>query len=395
MKKLIQPQPNIQSLTIDSLLGRQHRRAGEMGLPYPQVIVGDEIFDLWRFSLQYGFEMTGSQRRVVRKLVDIERESDTRQSETTLELSSTLRQHFFLLAHQHGFDVPSIPETRPETTGLPLSTPCDFPADEGDLEIIRRCGKPFTDTVNADRFALSRDALRHPPGQPRMSAVFVRQAVFRAFFSYLNVSTIQSPSDSSNDFPGASNNFTFEGMEDMDLFTIENFNVHPGHSENNESSLAYENLNSGQDEWPNEVEMTPPSYFTMHICLPGRAEKSFRIPNNKTVLRQFFENLDTHGFEITRLGEERTLSYDECYSYYLGGPSLPLKAQPRNGWENVSAWKKRRAEAGAVSLSPAEAWFEAERAKLNQTEPSFPSFAQRQANMQRADSDGESLADIT
>jgi hypothetical protein len=92
----------------------------------------------------------------------------------------------------------------------------------------------------------------------------------------------------------------------------------------------------------------------MHISLPGKADKSFQIPNNKAVLNQFFENLDTHGFEITRLGEERTLSYDECYSYYVGGPSLPLNAQPRNGWESVSAWKKRKAETGAIPLSPAD-----------------------------------------
>jgi hypothetical protein len=366
----------MQSFTIDNLLGRQHRRAGEMRLPYTQGIVGDEIFDLWRFSLQYGFEMTGIQRRVVRKHIDFERDG-TRQSGTNSELPSTLWQHFFMLAHRHGFDVPSLPGTVPEMTRLPIPEPCDFPADdEDDLEIRRRCGKPFTDTVNADRFALLRDALTHPPEQRRMSAVFVRQAVFRAFFAYLNVTTIQSPSDSPNNFPGANGNFAFEAREDLDLSANEDLSMHLGHTGANESSPAFENINTGQDEWSNKVERMPPSYFTMHISLPGKADKSFQIPNNKAVLNQFFENLDTHGFEITRLGEERTLPYDECYSYYVGGPSLPLNAQPRNGWETVSAWKKRKAETGAILLSPAEAWFQAERAKMNQASPGFPSLAQ-------------------
>jgi hypothetical protein len=53
------------------------------------------------------------------------------------------------------------------------------------VDLERRCGKPFTDSIEADRYALSFESLAHPTIQVRVSAVSVRQSVFNAFFSYL------------------------------------------------------------------------------------------------------------------------------------------------------------------------------------------------------------------
>lgn len=49
----------------------------------------------------------------------------------------------------------------------------------------KRSGKPFSNTVKADRYALSAESLRQSWTTPQVTAGFLRRSVFKAFFSYL------------------------------------------------------------------------------------------------------------------------------------------------------------------------------------------------------------------
>lgn len=192
--------------TIDKVLKSQYGGfvPGLISRPYwEQTVRNDQLRDLWRFSLQYAFELTPKRdhhRRVPRKNKDKERAFFTSVSEEINGVSPLLLlHHFFMLARSYGFQVPiSEADQLSEAGALPRPLPCDFPpGDEEDVEIERRSGKPFTDSVHADRFALSRESLRRNEESQRISAGFVRRSVFRAFFSYLNSGIADSPQHNS------------------------------------------------------------------------------------------------------------------------------------------------------------------------------------------------------
>ncbi|KAJ5766704.1 uncharacterized protein N7511_004320 [Penicillium nucicola] len=104
-----------------------------------------------------------------------------------------LEHHFLWLAHQRGFKVPA---DELQYVELPRVIPGDFPPDnedDKDVSVERRSGKPFTDSVNADRFALSRCSLQSTSDFDRVSAGFVRRSVFKAFFDYFDSGIPGSP----------------------------------------------------------------------------------------------------------------------------------------------------------------------------------------------------------
>ncbi|KAJ5465969.1 hypothetical protein N7530_009756, partial [Penicillium desertorum] len=166
---------------------------------WEQTVQNQQLQDLWRFSFQYAFELTPKRdhhRRIPRKKKDKERAYLLSVNEELNGISPLLlRRHFLVLAQGYGFQVPiSEGDRLGEARELPRPHPCDFPPNDNDeVETERRCGRPFTDSVYADRFALSREALRQNWDTQRVSAGFVRRSVFRAFFSYLNAGIAESP----------------------------------------------------------------------------------------------------------------------------------------------------------------------------------------------------------
>ncbi|KAJ6081442.1 hypothetical protein N7499_006316, partial [Penicillium canescens] len=188
--------------TIDKVLRSQCSgfTSGLLSRSYwEQTVQNEQLQDLWRFSFQYAFELTPKRdhhRRVPRKNKDKERAFSISANEELNGIPSLLLlHHFLLLARGYDFEVPlSEGDRLSETRELPRPHPCDFPPNDNDeVETERRSGKPFTDSVHADRFALSRESLRQNWNFQRVSAGFVRRSVFRAFFSYLNADVAESP----------------------------------------------------------------------------------------------------------------------------------------------------------------------------------------------------------
>ncbi|KAJ5640337.1 uncharacterized protein N7484_008199 [Penicillium longicatenatum] len=183
--------------TIDKVLRNNY--IGDLpGLfPWEGIDPSEQLCDLWRFSLQYAFELTSKRehyRRVPRKSKDKIRALEYGLIERPSGDPLFLLHHLFALAQSYGFVVPMIENHQYDGTELPRAIPCDFPPDgEDDVEIERRSGKPFTDSVDADLFALSNESLSQSWSGQRVSAGFIRRCVFHAFFSYLHPNSINMP----------------------------------------------------------------------------------------------------------------------------------------------------------------------------------------------------------
>ncbi|KAJ5369966.1 uncharacterized protein N7496_006058, partial [Penicillium cataractarum] len=185
--------------TIDKVLRSQYTEysIAPVSAAYQErTTLPEKLCDLWRFSLQNGFELTSKRhhyRRVPRKQKDKSRAYQLGLIEIPTRDPLLLLQHFLSLAQSYGFEVPTGEGNHFTPPDLPQPLPCDFPPGDDDVDIERRCGKPFTDSINADLFALSRESLRSAWMDERVSAGFVRRCVFRAFFSYLNTTATSSP----------------------------------------------------------------------------------------------------------------------------------------------------------------------------------------------------------
>lgn len=187
MRKLCR-NPLTGAQSIDEVLEEQYI-VGAGGLSDPGLLPA-ALYDLWRFSLQFAFEMTTQKdhrRRVPGKKDDIERADRHHLHETSVSgMAPGLQLHFVGLARRHGILPPDSADNSPPTSSIPSPEPIDFPPErDKHVDLERRCGKPFTDSIGPDRYALSLESLSRPPTAGRVGAVLVRQSVFRAFFAYL------------------------------------------------------------------------------------------------------------------------------------------------------------------------------------------------------------------
>ncbi|KAH8434449.1 uncharacterized protein LDX57_012096 [Aspergillus melleus] len=177
-------------VTIDEALAGQRPAGTSQSLEALTQQTRQGLQELWRFCFQYGLEIAGTARRL-RQPRKPERLPDSLHTgnEPTWISRTTVLRHFFWLAEQEGFTVPSRPDLVPQAVSLPtpqsrdavpnLNPGCDEP-------VARRRGVPYVDTVDADRFALEKDRLWERWDSPHITAEFVRRSQFQAFFGYLH-----------------------------------------------------------------------------------------------------------------------------------------------------------------------------------------------------------------
>ena len=85
-----------------------------------------------------------------------------------------------------GFRIPTHVDLSVLPATFPSEIPCEYPDDESEeVAVKKRSGKPSIDTVEADRYALSAASLQERRTPTRVTSGFLRQSVFKAFFSYL------------------------------------------------------------------------------------------------------------------------------------------------------------------------------------------------------------------
>lgn len=103
------------------------------------------------------FELTHKKnhhRQVPRKTEDKLHISNLGLNNCLVQNPLSFLYHFFYLARSYSFTVPSISLNHFDTIELPQYFPYNFLADSSDnVRIERHSGKPFTDSINTDRFA--------------------------------------------------------------------------------------------------------------------------------------------------------------------------------------------------------------------------------------------------
>ncbi|KAJ6090741.1 hypothetical protein N7499_003455 [Penicillium canescens] len=311
-------------ITIDEGLGEQYNTSVPVMTSNRQHGIREDLYDFWRFSFQYGFEMTNHERRMPRT------KSGTQRAATPVEGLHTpergiLWQHLFWLAREKGFSTPFADGPQAEPVELPPLTPCDFPASlEEDLPVERRYGKPYTDSVEADRFALSREVLEQPWSSPRVTAGFARRSVFLAYFRYLkNIPDSQfvRPVETNDTLSQSSLwNPNFDNM-------IQNTIIPPAEN----VATVFPVCSTPQFD-PTLVapamDIQPSSCFNMKFIIPGEPDKIVPLPNIQSALNTFFEGFSQNHFYIySSDNPTRGINGRDCYSLYLGNPFLLLHAE--------------------------------------------------------------------
>ena len=196
-------------------------RTSPAGLLASRRPVAHGLHELWRYSMQNGFEITSERRRSLPPKRRARRRgplagfapSTTAEGAATEDITAEkLLKHFFWLADELGFNVPEVPGLKPQRHEFLSSSQAPaMPADGSDEVVQRRCGRPYEYSALTDRLALSRDELEHRRRREgRVTTGFVRQCVFTAFFEHLAVSPV-----SGMDLDLASEGRGEEGAEPM------------------------------------------------------------------------------------------------------------------------------------------------------------------------------------
>jgi Protein of unknown function (DUF3723). len=374
MQQLFIPDPQ-RKITIDESVGEQWGTAVPMPVPYRQQMIRSDLYELWRFSFQYGFEMTNHQRCVNRPRPGDQRPSITSMAPRPVTIDrSVLWQHFFWLARQRNIWPPLADGLQAQEADLPAPLPCDYPENDKETPITRRCGKPFTDSADADRYALTRESLEQVWNKPRVTAGFVTRSIFLAFFGYLipnghDVGTDPSePNNADTDQPSDGN----ELSPDMSADTSNN----PSEENFDGSTPLYSTsefnpvMTSQQPLWASQQ----PSFFAMNLFIPGEPIRELKLPNDQHILNRFFAGLERHHFHIYIPGDDqRALHADWCYSAYEHNSKLLLHADflPEGCFEQLGSTalghttNKRRRTDGLVELNAARSWLEEQIAELH------------------------------
>lgn len=370
MRQLFVPDPN-RKVTVDEGVCEQYDTNIPMLIPLRQEMLRADLWELWRFSFQYGFEMTEHQRRVPRTKMDIEQRSPHQTQSLNVPDKPTLWQHFYSLAAQRGFRTPVSPEYSAQPIEqLPTVVACDYPDDESEIPLKRRAGKPFTDSVEADRFALSAESLRQPWLTPRVTAGFLRRSVFHAFFRYL----AEAPSNglsSGNNFPSS--------IEPTELIMGGTQHAYPVSTTAQASAVSAETSNAAThhahpyatqqlalNSQQNILNELQPTVFTMDVSLDG-STVALSLPNDPHSLNNFFRGLSGNYFHISNPDENgKGMSPDECYSHYNRNPLSRLHATflaeepflPRDASSAERARRKRKRTEGTAELNQARQWLQ-------------------------------------
>lgn len=374
MQQLLITDPNPdRRVTIDEGIGGLYNVSIPMTIPFRQDRIRDQLYELWRFSLQYGFEMTGPiyRRRLPRAARGTQRQPIPGLSpRSNGPDQSVLWQHFFWLAREQNFNV-SVAEGIPiGPADLPSIMACDYPENsEEDVAMGRRRGKPYTDSAEADRYALSQVSLAEPWLVRRstansVTAGFVRRSVFEAFFGYLKGGssewpTVDSPSTGLGiapgiDFLGGDNMLVGESSTQMPF--------------QNNTGSAPPVLSTEQFETPTAMQLDNfrPSIINLRFFFLDQPGENRRMPYLEPIMMNpFFERLSTK-FTISDPGRNnRTLPGGACYAHYGSNTFSPLHATwrhyvPTGSEEQEQNYRKRRREGGLDEMRQARTWLENE-----------------------------------
>ncbi|KXG52619.1 uncharacterized protein PGRI_095690 [Penicillium griseofulvum] len=321
LQQLYIPDPH-RKMTVDEELGEQYYTSVPVMTSNRQHGIRGDLYDFWRFSFQYGFEMTDHKRRTRTK-------SGTQLAPTPVEElheRQKLWQHLFWLVREKGFSTPLVDGLPAHPVELSPITPCDYPASvEEDLPVERRNGTPYRDSVEADHFALSREVLERPWSSPRVTAGFARRSVFLAYFRYLKDDRDSQfvPEVETNEAVPQEPSLWNPNFDDL----IQNTIIPP---EENEATVfsVFSTPQFDPTSLAPAVDIQSPSRFNMKFIIPGEPDRDVPLPNIQSALNKFFEGFSKYHFHIySRDNPTRGINGRDCYSLYVRNPFLLLHAE--------------------------------------------------------------------
>lgn len=284
-------------ISIDEGIGGQHRTVENTILQTSRVVVRRGLRELWRFAFQYGHEMTGADRKVPRRRAAQIRGNIPRFTNGSEPPDRrTLWRHLFWLAVQEGFNIPAYakPELNPILRQVP-EPPADSESNGQDEPVSRRSGRPFADTVDADRFALSKEALGQTWESRQVTAGFIRRSQFRAFFRHLHEDLEM---DRPADLPGIPTSVTTDVAVDS---TGDDAMMHSAAGDTAQSPGlprldCIDNPGLFDIDFESFCNISPPTTFSVKVFIPGRESKDVSMPNEESAIKQFYEGLKARHF---------------------------------------------------------------------------------------------------
>ena len=376
MKRLF-IQPREVKVTIDEGVYGIFNTAVPIPMSQRRERLRPDLLEFWRFSFQYGFEMTNHQRLRSLKSPDAEDTPDRDSSRSLPVDREDIWRHFFGVMRARGFQPPSSMTQSPPMVELPSPVPCDYPEETTEeIDAAKRCGKPFADTMEADWFALSAESLQQHWAVTRVSANFLRRWLFKAFFSYLM-----------NNKDSRSHSFSYRAFEGSSA-------VH-----GDRTDAAQGNLNPTAtmapdlpEEFPSNLQAfspaltvasfaplapTPainfqPSFYIMHITI-GEHTETLNLPLDQSFMTSFAQGLSQQCFEVYDTESIRCIRADQCYRHYLDNRLCKLQATFNEDTADIffSTGNKRRRidEQGRIDaqakMDSAKRWLEEEKAKIS------------------------------
>ena len=334
MQMLLQINNPKTKMSIDERLGDQHRMIGRLPLGEGKLVVRQGLRELWRFSFQYGLEMTGTARRQPRD--HRTQEAAAFIPEMTASVDRTrLWQHFFWLADHEGFSIPSLGDFGAGPMNSPVvPTPADSPEVRGDDEpVSRRRGIPFAHTVDADRSALSKEALEQTRELRSVTPTLIRQAQFRAFFRYLGGDTSGSPTIN----PPESRASTTPVGPFVSEHTVPPNTTEVTTEQYSTSLLLPQDVldiadldNAGfgsfwdteMDAWGNAL---PSWKLRVHVRAPYCPERTINVPSDQDGVIGFLDGLSACGF-VLDIANFRGAKSKEIYEWHAERPFDEVQA---------------------------------------------------------------------
>ncbi|KAJ9481438.1 hypothetical protein VN97_g12039 [Penicillium thymicola] len=266
-----------------------------------QQSLGNDLLEFWRFSFQYGFEMTNYQRLKWPKDGEPEDLFDQQSPNLAFLPRQDIWRQFFTLVRARGFQAPVTNDTSFATVELPSPRPYEYPEDiSEEIDVAKGCGKPYLNTVEADRFALSAESLQQSQIPARVTAGFLRHSVFKAFFDYLWDSNGQThgrdPPEGDTDIQNHGEQLTRD--VGGNVTATQNMDVDSGSV--TESPLAPSTALTHNAVVVAPAADQPPSFCVMKITVGGTIRR-LGLPIHEAFFSEFSSGLFSNNFNAQQM----------------------------------------------------------------------------------------------
>ncbi|GIJ92782.1 hypothetical protein Asppvi_003774, partial [Aspergillus pseudoviridinutans] len=280
-----------------------------------------------------------------------------------------LGRHFFWLADQQGFTVPTVTGLEARAAPLPaLHARGDTENTNQDEPVHGRCGIPFVDTVDEDRLALAQDRLGEPWDGRLITAEFVRRSQFHAFFGYLRGANVNNQTGRFANTSAATNEAEIADQEMIDHGAGDGSRS-PGPSPSLHIASPPDWSTLFSDIGLVSLDMVP-SNLEVNVIIPRHEPKRISLPNDAALINPFLDGLKLRRFSFYA-SNNRPISKDE--DFHMWHRRNPLEIlQARLTEESVQEYTtseenrlKRRRKGVSETLDEVAAWVEQQRVRMS------------------------------